>query len=185
MRKLLSLLLVLALLFGFTACAEPAVYDLPEQTQAIIPESGSATQPQTLPPTQSPTDAPTQAPTEEPTEPPIDEDGWFYSAEDVALYLYTYGCLPRNFVRKDEARGYGWSGGSLEAYIPGAAIGGDRFYNREGLLPEANGRKYYECDIDTNGRSSRGAKRIVYSNDGLIYYTEDHYGSFVLLYGEE
>ena len=182
MKKFLALLLALTIPLGFTACADPAVYDLPEQTVTIAATSEPAvTQPQTLPPTEAPTDAPT----EEPTEPPIDEDGWFYSAEDVALYLHTYGCLPRNFVRKDEARGYGWTGGSVESYIPGAAIGGDRFYNREGLLPEAEGRKYYECDIDTDGRSSRGAKRIVYSNDGLIYYTKDHYASFVLLYGEE
>ena len=181
MKKLLSLLLALALLFSLTACSEPAVYAPPEETPAIATDATAITQPQTLPPTEAPTDAPT----EEPTDPPIDEDGWFYSAEDVALYLYTYGYLPRNFVRKDEARGYGWTGGSVEAYLPGAAIGGDRFYNREGILPEADGRKYYECDIDTDGRSSRGAKRIVYSNDGLIYYTQDHYASFVLLYGEE
>lgn len=64
------------------------------------------------------------------------------------------------------------------------SIGGDRFGNREGLLPTAKGRKYYECDIDFDG-TYRGAKRIVYSNDGLIYYTEDHYESFELLYGEE
>ena len=57
--------------------------------------------------------------------------------------------------------------------------------NYEGLLPDAPGRKYYECDIDTLGARSRGAKRIIYSNDGLIYYTADHYESFELLYGEE
>ena len=66
-----------------------------------------------------------------------------------------------------------------------ASIGGDRFGNYEGLLPETEGRRYTECDIDTMGRSSRGAKRIVFSNDGLIYYTGDHYKSFELLYGEE
>ena len=64
-------------------------------------------------------------------------------------------------------------------------IGGDRFGNYEGLLPDAPGREYHECDIDTLHAASRGAKRIVYSNDGLIYYTEDHYESFILLYGEE
>ncbi|MFR1264042.1 MAG: ribonuclease domain-containing protein [Christensenellales bacterium] len=79
----------------------------------------------------------------------------------------------------------GWEGGSLEPYAPGRSIGGDRFGNYEGLLPEAEGRRYTECDIDTMGRSSRGAKRIVFSNDGLIYYTGDHYKSFELLYGEE
>jgi len=115
----------------------------------------------------------------------IDETGWYYSAEDVALYLYTYGYLPENFITKDEARDLGWEGGSVEEYAPGYAIGGDIFQNREGLLPKANGRTYYECDIDTDGQSSRGAKRVVFSNDGLIYYTDDHYESFTLLYGEE
>ena len=79
----------------------------------------------------------------------------------------------------------GWLGGSLEPYAPDKCIGGSRFGNYEGLLPEADGRTYTECDIDTLGADSRGAKRIVFSNDGLIYYTEDHYKSFELLYGEE
>jgi len=64
-------------------------------------------------------------------------------------------------------------------------IGGDRFGNYEGLLPDAEGRTWTECDIDTLHEKNRGAKRIVFSNDGLIYYTEDHYESFTLLYGED
>ena len=115
----------------------------------------------------------------------ISEDGTYNSAEDVSLYLYTYDHLPDNYITKDEARELGWTGGSVEQVAPGCAIGGDRFGNREGLLPKAGGRQYYECDIDTIGENSRGAKRIVWSNDGLIYYTEDHYESFTLLYGEE
>lgn len=115
----------------------------------------------------------------------IDREGSYTTAEDVALYLYTYEELPDNFMTKEEARELGWSGGSLEKYAPGMCIGGDYFGNREGLLPEEKGRDYYECDIDTLGAKSRGAKRIVYSDDGLIYYTEDHYESFTLLYGEE
>ena len=123
--------------------------------------------------------------TEAPDEEALPEDGWFYSAELVSKYLQTYGKLPDNFITKDEAQELGWEGGSVEEFAPGYAVGGDKFGNREGLLPVAEGRQYYECDIDTNGRDSRGAKRIVYSNDGLIYYTDDHYESFVLLYGEE
>lgn len=119
------------------------------------------------------------------SEPTVREDGWYYSAEDVSLYLMLYGHLPDNFITKNEARELGWEGGSVEKYAPGCAIGGDSFGNREGLLPKADGRQYYECDIDTDGMEERGAKRIVYSNDGLVYYTEDHYESFVLLYGEE
>ena len=115
----------------------------------------------------------------------IDREGSYTTAEDVALYIYTYQELPQNFMTKKEAKKLGWSGGSLEAYAPGMCIGGDYFGNYEGLLPKASDREYHECDIDTLGAESRGAKRIVYSNDGLIYYTEDHYDSFTLLYGEE
>lgn len=115
----------------------------------------------------------------------IDEEGWYYSADEVALYLHLYGHLPDNFITKSEAASLGWEGGSVEPYAPDHVIGGDKFGNREGLLPDAKGRYYYECDIDTLGEDSRGAKRIVFSNDGLIYYTEDHYESFELLYGEE
>ena len=115
----------------------------------------------------------------------IDEDGSYTSKEDVALYIHTYGRLPGNFISKKEAQALGWNGGSLEPYAPGKCIGGSRFGNYEGLLPEKEGRTYTECDIDTLGAESRGAKRIVFSNDGLIYYTGDHYESFELLYGEE
>lgn len=112
----------------------------------------------------------------------LDEDGTYNSAEDVSLYLYTYGHLPENYITKNEARDLGWSGGSVEKYAPGYAIGGDKFGNREGVLPDGT---YHECDIDTIGQNSRGAKRLVYADDGRIYYTEDHYETFTLLYGEE
>lgn len=115
----------------------------------------------------------------------IAEDGSYTSKEDVALYIHTYGKLPDNFITKDEARALGWEGGGLDGYADGKCIGGDFFGNYEGLLPKKNGRTYTECDIDTLGKSSRGAKRIVFSNDGLIYYTDDHYETFELLYGEE
>ena len=88
-------------------------------------------------------------------------------------------------MTKSEAEDAGWSGGNVERYTgEGTAIGGSRFGNREGLLPKEQGRTYTECDIDTVGENSRGAKRIVFSNDGLVYYTDDHYESFELLYGE-
>lgn len=92
----------------------------------------------------------------EPEQAAIDEDGEYASKEDVALYIHTYGKLPKNFIKKSEAKKLGWEGGSLEPYAPGRSIGGDRFGNYEGLLPEAEGRRYTECDIDTMGRSSRG-----------------------------
>ncbi len=115
----------------------------------------------------------------------LDKNGVYTTKDDVALFIYQYGSLPDNFITKKEARALGWEGGSLEDYAPGKCIGGDYFGNYEGLLPEVSGRNYYECDIDTLGASSRGAKRIIFSNDGLIYYTADHYESFTLLYGEE
>lgn len=115
----------------------------------------------------------------------LDKDGTYTTKEDVALYIHQYGCLPSNFITKKEAQNLGWEGGSLEPYAPGKCIGGSYFGNYEGLLPEKKGREYTECDIDTLGKKSRGAKRIVFSNDGLIYYTEDHYETFELLYGEE
>ena len=114
----------------------------------------------------------------------IDEAGTYTGKEDVSLYLFTYGRLPQNFITKSAARALGWNGGGLDDFEYGKCIGGDRFGNNEGLLPEAHGRDYYECDIDTLHEDSRGAKRIVFSTDGLIYYTEDQYDSFELLYGE-
>lgn len=114
----------------------------------------------------------------------IDEAGAYTSKADVGLYLSIYGHLPENFITKSDARALGWSGGGLDDYAYGKCIGGDRFGNNEGLLPQVRGRQYYECDIDTLHKDSRGAKRIVFSDDGLIYYTEDHYESFDLLYGE-
>ena len=115
--------------------------------------------------------------------PALSEDASCTSKEDVALYLHTYGKLPSNFITKNKARDLGWdaSKGNLQKVAPGMSIGGDKFGNREGLLPEKNGRQYYECDIDYDG-GSRNAKRIVYSDDGLIFYTDDHYASFEQLY---
>lgn len=115
----------------------------------------------------------------------IDINGSYTSKDDVALYIHTYNQLPNNFITKKMAQKLGWSSGSLEPYAPGKSIGGDRFGNYEGLLPKKAGRTYTECDIDTMYADKRGAKRIVFSNDGLIYYTDDHYETFTLLYGEE
>lgn len=104
------------------------------------------------------------------------------SKEDVALYLHENGELPDHFITKKEARSLGWEGGGLDDYAKDCCIGGDRFMNYEQKLPEDT---YFECDIDTLNKDSRGAKRIVYSDDGDIYYTEDHYNSFELLYEGE
>ena len=203
MKKLLSLLLALVMVLGLTGCGDEltdaivdaaidiaidAIDDSDEyqdtyiygEDDVISGDTDNTVEPQA-----------TQPVVEEPAttngveEELIDEDGYYYSKEDVSLYLATYGELPDNYITKAEARDLGWSSGSVEDYAPGCAIGGDVFGNYEGLLPKAKGRVYYECDIDTNGYHSRGARRIVFSNDGLIYYTHDHYKSFELLYGEE
>ncbi len=116
----------------------------------------------------------------------IEEDGHYTSKEDVALYLHTYDKLPGNFIKKREASDLGWesSKGNLWDVSDEMSIGGDKFGNREKLLPIKDGRQYYECDINYEG-GYRGGERLVYSNDGLIYYTDDHYESFTLLYGDE
>ena len=175
---LLPLLLSLSLVLSLAGCGTPAPAEAqtPLESPAVTETAPAETPEESSAPAE-------EAPSEEDALPP--EDGWYYSKEDVALYIHTYGHLPDNFITKKEAEALGWSGGSVEKYAPGMAIGGSRFGNYEGLLPEADGRTYTECDIDTEGASSRGAKRIVFSNDGLIYYTEDHYKSFELLYGEE
>ena len=108
----------------------------------------------------------------------LDPNGTYDSKDQVAEYLYEYKRLPRNYMTKKEARKLGWQGGSLENYAPGMCIGGDFYGNYEGLLPNDD---YHECDIDTLGKKSRGAKRLVFSDDE-IYYTGDHYSSFELLY---
>ena len=171
MKKLTALLLALFMLLALSACGETT---LPSDT--LLP----AQQEQ-----QNAQSAPDDAAAPDETAAPIDEDGSYTTKDDVALYIHTYGHLPGNFITKKDAQALDWPGGSLEPYAPGMCIGGSRFGNYEGLLPEADGRTYTECDIDTLGADSRGAKRIVFSNDGLIYYTEDHYATFELLYGEE
>lgn len=111
------------------------------------------------------------------------ENKEYSSKEEVAAYINKYNKLPSNYITKKEAENLGWesSKGNLWDVADGKSIGGDKFGNREGLLPKKSGRQYYECDIDYNG-GYRGAKRIIYSNDGLIYYTEDHYKTFEQLY---
>lgn len=116
----------------------------------------------------------------------LDYGGEYSSKEQVSSYINLYGELPKNYITKSKARELGWdaSKGNLFEVTDEMSIGGDRFFNREGLLPDKAGRKYFEADIDYSG-GARGAKRIVYSNDGLVYYTGDHYDSFEKLYGEE
>ncbi|WP_110114815.1 ribonuclease domain-containing protein [Bacillus sp. CGMCC 1.16541] len=97
----------------------------------------------------------------------------------IIEYLKTYGELPANFITKSEAQSIGWvsSQCNLATVAPGYSIGGDVFQNREGLLPAKSGRIYYEADAYYKS-GCRGAQRVVYSNDGLYYTTNDHYKTF-------
>jgi len=110
--------------------------------------------------------------------------GQSYSTkEEVAAYIHEFKELPPNFITKAQAQKLGWDNtkGNLWEVTDKKSIGGDSFGNMEGLLPKANGRKYYECDINYKG-GYREAERIIYSNDGLIFYTNDHYKTFKQLY---
>ena len=176
LKKLLPVL-VLALLLAYLFLPETTAPALPETPAAtsdtvltLVTEAPSPTE--TPKPTATPsptaTPKPTPAPTPKPTATPkpttqtLDENG--------------------SYTTKEEAEAAGWTGGSLERVLPGMCIGGSYFGNYEGQLPSAKGRRWTECDVNTLGARSRGAERIVFSNDGLIYYTPDHYESFELLY---
>lgn len=207
MKKWLSLLLAALMLFSLTACTQEEVDTTLEILDAVVsalPEEEEAPAPQpeeTLPDSQAPPaveqspvilPAVDQQPPVIETQPPVEqapalpEDGQYDDKDNVALYIHLYGKLPSNYVTKKDAEAlYGWQGGALDVIAPGKAIGGSYYGNYEGLLPDADGREWTECDIGTIGQTKRGAERIVFSNDGLIYYTPDHYESFELLYGEE
>lgn len=111
----------------------------------------------------------------------LDEYGTYSSAEDVAYYLHVYGHLPDNYITKAEAEEEGWDAqkGNLWDVAYGASIGGDYFGNYEGRLPR--GERYYECDVNYEG-GFRGAERLIFTEDGDVYYTADHYETFVKLY---
>ena len=158
----------------------PPVTEAPAVTESTTPPS---TEPV---PSETPAETPSieaEAPSEENAEATLDENGRYTTPEDVALYIHTYGKLPCNFITKNEAKKLGWvsNQGNLWDVTDQMSIGGDRFGNYEGLLPDAPGRKWTECDVNYEG-GFRGSERILFSNDGLIYYTDDHYESFTQLY---
>jgi len=95
-------------------------------------------------------------------------------------YIKYYGYLPDYYISKAEAISLGWIGikGNLSEVATGKMIGGDRYYNDKGRLPSKEGRIWYEADIDYDG-GYRNQQRILYSNDGLIFVTYDHYKTFI------
>ena len=123
------------------------------------------------------TETVTATPTETATPGPMDE------AQRIADYIFEHGELPDNFITKKEAQALGWdsSYNYLSDVAPGMSIGGDYFGNYEQKLPVVKGRKYYEADCFYHG-GKRNAYRIIYSNDGHVWYTEDHYETFVELF---
>lgn len=157
MKRLSSLFLSLLLLFSLSGCADELI------GVTFVTTGGSSQNPSYEDTSNGPT---------------VQEGEYYYDLENVVLYLDAYGNLPDNYITKKEAQELGWQGGSVEKYLEGAAIGGDRFGNYEGQLPKEQGRRYTECDLNTNGKSSRGAERLVFSNDGLYFHTEDHYDTF-------
>lgn len=181
MRKLLqksaSLFLVLLLALSFTGC---------DVLDAVLEEAGPGPGSTVETPGDQAPETVVGPENEETSAEELSEEGYYTGKEEVALYLHTYGKLPGNYLTKREAEELGWeaSKGNLWEVTERKSIGGDRFGNREGLLPNASGRKWYECDIDYEG-GFRGGKRIVYSNDGLIYYSGNHYDSFEQLYDAE
>ena len=184
-KRILALLLALTLLVlggctvrdmvqvvgvSTTTLQELADAALSDETEA--PESGDqfvTTESPAEPPEEAPQDEAAPADEVSETTDTVGEHTYYYDVDHVVLYLDTYGHLPENYITKDEARALGWEGGSV------------RFGNREGLLPEQTGRSYTECDINTDGADSRGAERLIFSNDGLYFYTSDHYASFTEL----
>jgi len=186
LKKYIAVLLAALMLLLPTACqTRQAAEPYGQQTSLSEAQSPSRQSPEAAPVSQDESSSSQtgsagsgreSGPQTEPAPEGPDVDGYYYAVEDVVNYIDAYGELPENFITKKEARELGWEGGSVERYLEGAAIGGDSYGNREGLLPK--GHKYIECDIDTDGQNSRGAKRLVFSYDGLYFYTDDHYESF-------
>ena len=165
LMALAALLTALALVLG-SCVADPAVTarkkkkTRPTAVVTAVPEATAA-----------PADTETPEGTEEP--------GPIIEPQRIADYIFEHGELPENFITKQEAKDLGWD--SYVNYVsdvaPGMSIGGDYFGNYEGKLPRIRGRKYYECDCWYTG-GKRNQYRIIYSNDGHVWYTEDHYNTF-------
>ena len=113
-----------------------------------------------------------------------ESSGPIIEPQAIADYLFEHGELPENFITKREAEALGWDRNYVSDVAPGKSIGGDRFGNFEGQLPKAKGRKFFECDANYHG-GRRGPERIVFSNDGRVWYTKDHYATFTELYPSE
>ena len=102
----------------------------------------------------------------------------------VMTFVNREGRLPDCYLDKSRARERGWRPGrNLWESAPGAAIGGNRFFNREGRLPAGYNGRYIEADLDFAGTRRRNARRLVFVEDltgaWTLWVTLDHYGSFI------
>ena len=93
-------------------------------------------------------------------------------------WLKHFGELPEYYVTKEELIKYGWSDGKKPSkFAPGKMYSKGVYENSDGHLPDAPGRIWYEADINYyEGRRNR--HRVLWSNDGLIFVTYDHYETF-------
>lgn len=187
-KKIIALFMVALSLFTFSGCdmdtetalslTEAVLSAVLEEDESSYSHTGSASDPYDH------SDSLPFEPDDNDYETLVEEDGWYDDVETVAAYLIAYEELPDNYLTKKEAEALGWVSkeGNLWDVAEGMSIGGDYFGNYEGLLPEG---KYRECDIDYDG-GYRGEERLIYTTQGdlYIYYTDDHYESFELIYAE-
>ena len=133
--------------------------------------------------TAAPTAAPVQTAAPETMPEVTATPGPMDAAQELADYIFEYGELPDYFLTKKEAQALGWDSyyNFVSDVAPGMSIGGDYFGNYEQKLPVVKGRKYYEADCFYR-EGKRNAYRIIYSNDGHVWYTEDHYNTFIELF---
>lgn len=201
---ILLLALLMGVMFLFTGCEAEDVDLALDIADAVLEESQTSEQPQQeetvpessqAPPAENETVSETPATEETPAESKetqqeqsaeeisLEKGGRYTAPEDVALYIHLYGELPSNYITKTEAKKLGWESnkGNLWDVTDQMSMGGDRFGNYEGALPDAEGRTWKECDVNYEG-GYRGSERLLYSNDGLIFYTKDHYETFTQLY---
>ncbi|WP_420330261.1 ribonuclease domain-containing protein [Paenibacillus contaminans] len=167
--------MVVALALLLAGCGTASV----DQSPTVKPSSPSASGSGQTDQKQQPSNSPKSSQNPKASEEPKDSQAPLTGFKDVSDYIRKHNKLPANFITKKEAEKLGWepAKGNLDKVAPGKSIGGDRFGNREGLLPNAKNRIWYEADINYK-KGTRGADRILYSSDGLIYMTTDHYKSF-------
>ena len=183
------LLAALMLLGGCSEVLQTVTEALPEATEALPLAEAPAEEEQAaeasalITPTKTPRPTKTPKPTKAPTEAPTEEPGPIIEPQAIADYIFAHGTLPDNFITKKEAQALGWD--SRYNYVsdvaPGKSIGGDYYGNYEGTLPKKKGRTFTECDCNYRG-GKRGRERIVFSNDGHVWYSNDHYETFTELF---